>query len=253
MKRNKGKLKKTRYACNCAFSHDCLPHTLRLPGRRQHVQLRTPSKTQSTRAHGRCSVRSTSLSEPVNRSRAIPVMRGRQDMARHANVGGQPPDNNVSCASPPRSRPSLCSSLSRKEKPTRISLPTRSIFQQREGRRQHIQTHCPQRQDLARVCGCSVTVWAGRLGNELLMICSHELDGGVKTTPSVFQSSKSQCFLSTSIILNWSPKECVVVAVVSKWLEDAFAVRPLLGLLLSGTNVAIKLPSPGNSNLDGKC
>lgn len=43
-----------------------------------------------------------------------------------------------------------------------------------------------------------------------------------------------------------------MVAVVFKWVEDAFALRPLLGPL-PVTNVAIKLPSHGNSSLNGKC
>lgn len=90
------------------------------------------------------------------------------------------------------------------------------------------------------------------LENDLLMTCSHELHAEVKTTPSVFQNSKYRCILSTSIILNWSHKECIVVAVVFKWVEDAFALRPLLGPL-PVTNVAIKLPSHGNSSLNGKC
>lgn len=93
---------------------------------------------------------------------------------------------------------------------------------------------------------------AGMLDNELSMTCSHELHANVETTPSVFRNSKYQCFfLSTFIILNWSHKERVAVAVVFKWVEDAFVLRPLLGLLLPGTNVVIKLPSSGNSSLMG--
>ena len=89
------------------------------------------------------------------------------------------------------------------------------------------------------------------LENELLVTCGLELHADVETTPSVFWNSKYQCFLPTFIILNWSHKEHVAVAVVFKWVEDAFVLRPLLGLLLPGTNVAIKLPSPGNSSLMG--
>lgn len=74
------------------------------------------------------------------------------------------------------------------------------------------------------------------LENDLLMTCSHELHAEVKTTPSVFQNSKYRCILSTSIILNWSHKECIVVAVVFKWVEDAFALRPLLGPLPAARN-----------------
>lgn len=69
--------------------------------------------------------------------------------------------------------------------------------------------------------------------------------------PSSGIQNISVFFLSTFIILNWSHKERVAVAVVFKWVEDAFVLRPLLGLLLPGTNVVIKLPSSGNSSLMG--
>lgn len=57
---------------------------------------------------------------------------------------------------------------------------------------------------------------AGMLENELSMTCSHELHADVETAPSIFRNSKYQCFLSTFIILNWSHKERVAVAVVFK-------------------------------------
>lgn len=94
---------------------------------------------------------------------------------------------------------------------------------------------------------------AGMLDDELLMTCSHELQADVETAPSVFEDSNYPCFMSTSIILNWSQKESIVWLLFFKWVGVAFALRPLLGLLLPETNAAIKLPPPGNSSLNGKC
>lgn len=182
-------------------------------------------------------------------------MTGEVIQARNADARSQPLNSNASSTSPPCS---LLSLQTPKKGGTGPDLPSLlSPFSDGEVRWGG-GTYTPIFRR-GRTCR-RVALWqfgsscdhAGMLESELWLTCSCELHSGVKTTPSIFQNSKYRWFLSTSIILTWS-HECVAVAVVFKWGEDAFAPRPLFGLLLPRTNVAIKLPSPGNSSLNGKC